>query len=229
MRTLFIRKKIANFSNKKVDELLQRVVKASDSLKIAAFTKLVSDFNKSAKEFHNLRMKLPTTEYTQKINEISKQADDNFRMIKMIVDYNAMCQKGDLQTNAKKFKTIIAFYGNIPFTGIVKKFADYDLLVSELSKDAKIVTALKLNEFLTAISTLTKSFRQECLNRDNYRFELKGKRKAARQVALNDYSNLRDSVEAYAKLNGIKDVSNFIGVVNEALTYVCLNTNKTQE
>lgn len=228
MRTIIFRKKIANFTNKQTDEFLQRVVKASGSLKNAAFTKLVSQLSNSAKRFHDLRMVLPASAYTEKINEIGRQADEIFRKIKMTVDYNTLCLSGKEQEAAKKFQSVIAFYGYIPQDGIVKKFVNYDSLVSELNSDTNAVTALNLKTQLTKLADLTKEYRENILSRDNYRSGIKGKRKEARITAIKDFTNLRDSIEAFAVLNTETEVSQFSNLINEAFINVSPNSKKKE-
>jgi len=228
MRTMIFRKRIANFTNKQFDEFLQRVVKASGSLKNAAFTKLVSQLSNSAKKFHDLRMVLPASAYTEKINEIGRQADEIFRKIKMTVDYNTLCLSGKEQEAAKKFQSVIAFYGYIPQDGIVKKFVNYDSLVSELNSDTNAVTVLNLKTQLTKLADLTKEYRENILLRDNYRSGIKGKRKEARIAALKDFTNLRDSIEAFAVLNTETEVSQFSNLINEAFINVSPNSKKKE-
>ena len=223
MKNLFVRKRIANFTNRQVDEFLQRVIKASDSLNNEAFSKYLSKLNESAKAFHDLRMVMPPSQYTKQISETCRQADEIFRKIKITADYSAVCLTGQEQEAGQKVKTVISFYGNIPFTGTVKKFVDYDSFVNKLSLDEETVKTLNLKEPLEKIADLTKEYRETNLLRDTYRQDIKGRRKAARIEALEDYTTLRDYVEGYATVKDAGEVSTFVGLVNEALINVSPN------
>lgn len=226
MENLLIRKRIAVFSNKQLDEFLQRVVEVSDSLKNNTLSQSISDLKKSAKEFHDMRVAIPTTAYTKKIHETGNQADEIFMRIKLAVWYTEAWQTGQPKEAAQKVKTILSCYGNIPNAGIVKKFVDYDSLAVKLRAETNAVSTLKLENCLNQIQTLTKEYRQDIVNRETYWKSLKGKRKEARLQALNDYKSLRNKIEALAEINGEAEVSNFVWQVNQALIRIAPNEKK---
>ncbi|MBQ9212659.1 MAG: hypothetical protein IJ150_01790 [Bacteroidales bacterium] len=228
MRNLFIRKKIVNFNNKTVDEILQRAVKASGSLKNNAFSKYVSDFTKSAGEFHKQRKVLSSASYTTEIRQACKEADEAYRKIKLAVEYSLKCLTGQMLTSAQKIQPVIKLYGNIPQGGCRKKFADYDALIIELKKDAKALTTLQLDSFVTKIAQLTTLYREKILARDVYRSGLKGKRNALRTKAINDFVKLRNIIEAFAEMNGTTEVSEFISTMNETFIYLGITTTKKE-
>jgi hypothetical protein len=225
MKNLVIRKKIASFSNKTVDEFLQRAVKASGSLKNNVFNQYVSELSKSAKEFHEQRKVLSTAAYTEKIHKACKEADEAFRKLRMQVEYSALCLTGQEQSSAKEILPVISLYGNIANTGVRRKFADYDAFITDLKKVQKSVSALKLDGYINTILQLTPQYRDGISERDVYRSDIKGRRCAAREKAENDYFTLRDSVEAYARLHGQTEVAEFVKIVNEALIYLGMKTN----
>ena len=101
----------------------------------------------------------------------------------------------------------------------------------DLKKDSKLLTALKLDSLVNSLSQLTVSYRSALVNRDKFRSELKGRRRAARVQALFSYMTLRSKVEAFAEINGGTEVSEFIRLINEALIYVSPNVSpkKVQE
>ena len=97
MKNLVIRKRVAYFSNWQFDDFMQRAVKASGSLKNNAFSKYVSDFDKSVKEFQECRKATTSSSYTLEIRKTASQADEIFRKIKMAVDYTSLCLTGQEQ------------------------------------------------------------------------------------------------------------------------------------
>jgi hypothetical protein len=229
MGNLVIRKKISNFNNRQVDEFLLRAVTASGSLKNNAFSKYVSDLSKSANEFHNLRMALSTADYTAKIHAVCGEADDVFRKIRLTVEYSSQCLSGQEQSAALKIQPVISHYGNIAATGVVKKFADYDAFVKEMKKNAGAVSVLKLDAMLNQIAALTAQYRNLIVLRDTYCCALKGKRHAARLKALEDYTALRDCVEAFAVINSPEEVAEFVGHLNESLIIIGVKRTKKKE
>ncbi len=228
MSKLFIRKKIATFSNKTVDEILQRAVKASGSLKNNAFSKYVSDFTKSAGEFHKQRKVLSSASYTTEIRQACKEADEAYRKIKLAVEYSLKCLSGQMLTSAQKIQPVIDLYGNIPQGGLRKKFSDYDALIIELKKDSKALTTLQLDSFINKIAQLTTLYRDKILARDVYRSDNKGKRPTLRTKAINDFVKLRNIIEAFAEMNGTTEVSQFVSTMNETLIYLGITTTKKE-
>ncbi|MBQ3655455.1 MAG: hypothetical protein II956_01250 [Bacteroidales bacterium] len=220
MKNLVIRKRVQSFTNKQFDEFMQRVVEVSDSLKNNTLSKYVTDLKNSVKEFHDSRVSKSTTSYTQKINDIGIQADAIFRKMKLAVDYSEVWQTSQIKDAAVKIKDVFSCFGNIPAVGIVKKFVDYDSLVTQLQADKQSVSALKLDESLSQISTLIRQYRKALVERDEYSSSLKGKRRAARVKAWYDFVTLRSKVEAFAEMNGEKDVETFVSLVNEAMIRV---------
>jgi hypothetical protein len=231
MKNLVIRKRTEKFTNKQLDEFMQRVVEVSGTLKNNALSKYVSDFTKSAKGFHDLRVAESSALYTQKIHKAGIQADEIFRKIKSLVDYSLLWQTGQMKEAAERVKEILSCYGNIPNVGITKKFVDYDSMLVKLRAENNAVSVLKLGESLNQIQTLTKEFRESVVNRDNYRSVLKGRRRAARIQAMEDYLTLRGKVEAFAEINGGTEVSDFIRLINETLIYLGMSvkTKKDKE
>lgn len=231
MKNLVIRKRVADFSNWQFDDFMQRAVKASGSLKNNAFSKYVSDFDKSVKEFQECRKATTSSSYTLEIRNAASQADEIFRKIKMAVDYTSLCLTGQEQGFAQKCQGVLSNYGNVPAEGLSKKFVDYEALTIDLKKDSKLLTALKLDSLVNSLSQLTVSYRSALVNRDKFRSELKGRRRAARVQALFSYMTLRSKVEAFAEMNGESEVSEFIRLINEALIYVSPNVSpkKVQE
>lgn len=225
MSTLIIRKAEKNFTNKQFDEFLQRVVEVSDSLKNNTLSKYVADLKKSVKDFHDFRVFKTTASYTMKINDIGYQADAIFRKLKLAIDYSEVWQTGQVKDSALKFKEIFSCYGNIPMVGIVKKFVDYDSLITKMQADKQSVTALKFDESLSQLSLLVRQYRKALVERDEYFTSLKGRRKAARIQAWNDYVALRSKVEAYAEISGGQEVEAFVSQVNQAQIRISPNVS----
>ena len=225
MKSLVIRKRIAYLSNWQFDDFMQRAVKASGSLKNNAFSKYVSDFSKSAKEFHEWRKATTSSSYTLEIRTVASQADEVFRKIKMSVDYSVLCLTGQEQSSAQKIQDILTNYGNIIGEGLSKRFVDYEALIVDFKKVSKLLPVLKLDGLANSLLQLTDTYRSALVNRDKFRSELKGKRRAARVQALFSYLTLRNKVEAFAEMNGESEVSEFIRLLNEALIYVSPNVS----
>jgi hypothetical protein len=226
MKNLVIRKKVSKFSNRQVDEFLLRVVEVSGSLKNNTFQKYVANLNKSANNFHDLRLAMSPKELTSKIQKTGREADGVFRDIKIALEYSARLAAGKEQETAKKVKEIAAHYGDISRIGIVKKFADYDSFIKAVRNESGTNAVPKLEEKLSKIQALTSEYRTAIVSRDEYCSALKGKRKAARIKAVADYEALRDIVEASALMNGEAEVSSFIGQVNQALIRISPESHK---
>ena len=226
MSTLFLRKQIVRISNQTFDEFLQRVIKASDSLKNVAFSKYVSSLKLSAKAFSEARTAAKASTYTSQIKALSVEMDNYFKKIRTMLNYAASCMSGQVQQEAENLKFSLSFIGNIPREGIKKKFADYEALVSVLKPQSKKLTSLGLETYISAMEKIIVKFRELNLNRDQDRAAIKGRRNQTRSQALEDYSVLRNYVEAYSLLNGNKDTDTFIRVVNESLIYLIPKTNK---
>ncbi|MBQ3657179.1 MAG: hypothetical protein II956_10115 [Bacteroidales bacterium] len=226
MRNFILRKQIVNISNQTVDEFLQRVVKASDSLKNNAFSKYVSTLKTSAKAFNETRGAAKTSNYTPQIKAVALELDGYFKKIRTMLDYAALCKSGQEQSEAEKIKLSLKVIGNVPRTGIKKKVADYETLISALKPQSKTLTSLGLETCVTEMEKLIAKFREYSLSRDNDRAAAKGKSLKARNQALEDYSALRNYVEAYSVINGDKDTASFISLVNETLIYLMPKTSK---
>lgn len=227
MRNLILRKQIVNISNQTFDEFLQRVVKASDSLKNNAFSKYVSSLKTSAKAFNETRSVAKSSNYTPQINAVASEMDSYFKKIRSMLEYAFLCKNGQEQSEAEKLKLSLRVVGNVPRTGIKKKFADYEALISALKPQIKTLNSLGLENCVTEMEKLIAKFREYNLNRDNDRAAVKGKSFQARNQALEDYSALRNYIEAYSLVNGDKDTAAFISLVNEAFIYLMPKTYKS--
>ena len=126
-----LRKQIVRISNKTIDEFLQRVVKASDSLKNNAFAKYVSNLKTSAKTFNELRFSSSGSDYTPQMREVALKADNDFKRIRLTVEFSMFCKTAQEQTDAVELNSVLKKFGNIAHVGILKKFADYEALVSQ--------------------------------------------------------------------------------------------------
>jgi hypothetical protein len=226
MRNLILRKQIVKISNQTFDEFLQRVVKASDSLKNNAFSKYVSSLKTSAKAFNETRSEAKTSNYTPQLSAVALEMDSYFKKIRTMLDYAVLFKSGQEQTEAEKLKLSLKTVGNVPRTGLKKKFADYEALISVLKPQSKTLTSLGLETCVTEMEKLIAKFREYSLSRDNDRAAAKGKSLKARNQALEDYSALRNYVEAYSVINGDKDTAAFISLVNETLIYLMPKTSK---
>lgn len=223
-----LRKQIVRISNKTIDEFLQRVVKASDSLKNNAFAKYVSNLKTSAKTFNELRFSSSGSDYTPQMREVALKADNDFKRIRLTVEFSMFCKTAQEQTDAVELNSVLKKFGNIAHVGILKKFADYEALVSQLKPLSKKLTTLGLDTTVTDLEKLIVKFRELNIGRDGYRLGLKGKRFQAKEKAWEDYLSLRDYVEAFTVINGDKETSAFVGYVNEAIIYLAPNESKKQ-
>ena len=229
MTNFVLRKDMKSFSNWLFDDFMQRAVKATGSLKNKAFSNYVLEFQKSVSAFQQLRKTTSASAFTEEIRNLSIQADKVFRKIKAAVDYSALWSSGAELETAKTVTKTLSIYGGITRFGMRRRFVDYEALIIELKKDPKIATTLKLDAVLKELSQVTIKYREAHANRDKYRAELKGKRREARQKAQESYLTLRDKVEAFAEINGMTDVSEFVKLVNEALIYLCPNVSPKKE
>jgi hypothetical protein len=223
MRNLIIRKNIEKFSNWQFDDFMQRTVKASDSLNNSVFSKYVSELQKSVSGFQQERKNSPASGFTVEIHSLSTEADNVFRKIKAAADYFALWTTGPEQETAQKAKSMLSDYAGVTSAGLAKKFVDYEALITELKNDTETVSVLKIDSVVKELFSLTEQYREALKKRDKYRSNLKGRRKEARIKAEECYLTLRRKVEAFAEFNGEKEVSEFIGLVNEALIYVSPN------
>ena len=226
MRNLILRKQIVRISNQTFDEFLQRVIKASAALKNNAFSKYVSSLKLSAKAFNEARSEAKNSTYTPQIQAVASQMDNYFKKIRIMLDYAVSCKSGQVKSEAEKIKLTLRVIGNVPRTGLKKKFADYEALIAVLKTQSQILTTLGLETYVAEMEKLVTKFRDFNVYRDNEKATLKGKRHQTRNQALEDYSALRNYVEAYSTINGDKETDLFISLVNEAFIYLMPKTSK---